>query len=151
MPWPLLGFRPRGAQNSVIGSEQNPGDVPASPADPPLAPPAADAAPPVATPVAPTPPRRRFAVVRRGFDGVWQGRAVAELRAAGRVGSSRALELLRRAWRAVELAERALAPVPKLTNGAADAEARELLRQALYWALVAEAALKHEATGSPAA
>jgi len=150
MAWPLLGFRPRGAQSSVIGSEQNPGDVSPSPADPPIAPPVVDAAQ-LPAPVAPGPPRKRFAVVRRGFEWIWQGRAMKELRAAGRIGSPRALELLRRAWRAVELAERALAPVPKLTNGAADAEARELLCQALYWGLAAEAVLKREAGESGSA
>jgi hypothetical protein len=71
-----------------------------------------------------------------------------ELRAAGRIGSPRALELLRRAWRAVELAERALSPVPKLANGAADSEARSLLCQGLYWALAAEEVLKREAGGN---
>ena len=71
---------------------------------------------------------------------------MAELRAQGRVGSPRALELLRRAWRAVELAERALTPVPRLLHGAADAEARELARQGLFWVLDAEAILRQKAS-----
>jgi hypothetical protein len=89
---------------------------------------------------------RRPAAFRRFLEWFWQGRAMAELRARGRVGSPRALELVRRAWRAVELAERALSPVPRLLHGAADAEARELARQALFWALAAEATLRREAT-----
>ncbi len=78
---------------------------------------------------------------------------MATLRAEGRIGSPRALELLRRAWRAVELAERMLKPVPRLLNGSADAEAREILRQGLFWALSAEVCLRHGAghveTGEP--
>jgi hypothetical protein len=98
---------------------------------------------PVLAPPAPT--VKKPGVLRRVFEWFWQGRTMAALRAEGRVGSPRALELLRRAWRAVELAERALHPVPRLLHGSADAEARALLRQGLFWALSAEEILRREA------
>jgi len=84
--------------------------------------------------------------LRRFFEWFWQWRAMAELRDRGRVGSPRALELLRRAWRSLELAERALLPSLRLLHGAADSEARELARQSLFWALAAEATLRREAS-----
>ncbi len=46
-----------------------------------------------------------------------------------------------------------LKPVPRLLNGRADAEAREILRQGLFWALSAEVCLRqgasHVETGEP--
>jgi len=60
------------------------------------------------------------------------------LRAEDRVGPPRVAELLRRAWLSVELAQRALSPVPRLLAGAADGPARELCRQAVYFGLAAE-------------
>jgi hypothetical protein len=131
----------------VIGSNQSPGDAVVSPpADPPLAPsPGVEPGVVEAAPPAPVTARRPNPV-RRFFEWFWLGRAMAELRARGRVGSPRALELLRRAWRSVELAERALSPTPRLVHGAADAEARELARQGLFWALAAEATLRREAS-----
>ncbi|HEX5101122.1 MAG TPA: discoidin domain-containing protein [Polyangiaceae bacterium] len=131
----------------MIGSNQSPGDSVTSPSaePPPVATPGV--APNPAGPAAPAPPVARGpSRLRRFFEWFWLGRAMAELRAQGRVGSPRALELLRRAWRSVELAERALSPVPRLLHGAADAEARELARQGLFWALGAEAVLRHEAS-----
>jgi len=146
----LLGFRAAGASKSVIGSNQSPGDAEApSPAEPPLAPSTgvAPAVPdPAASAASAAPAVRRPGAFRRFLEWFWQGRAMAELRAGGRAGSPRALELVRRAWRSVELAERALTPVPRLLHGAADAEARELARQGLFWALAAEATLRREAT-----
>ena len=131
----------------MIGSNQSPGDaVAAPPADPPLAP-SLGVEPAVVVPAEPAPPApRRPSALRRFFEWFWLGRAMADLRARGRVGSPRALELLRRAWRSVELAERALLPSLRLLHGAADAEARELARQGLFWALAAEATLRREAS-----
>jgi hypothetical protein len=68
----------------------------------------------------------------------WRSRSISELRAEARVGSPRAQELLRRAWLCVEIAERSLSPRPVLAGGSADGPARELLREAVYWALSAE-------------
>jgi len=142
----LLGFRAAGASERVIGSNQSPGDgVPSPSAEPPSV--ATPGVLPVAAPVAAVAPAvPRPSPVRRFFEWFWLGRAMAELRAQGRIGSPRALELLRRAWRSLELAERALSPVPRLLNGAADAEARELARQGLFWALAAESVLRREAS-----
>jgi hypothetical protein len=66
------------------------------------------------------------------------------------VGSPRAQELLRRAWICVEVAERALRPSPRLASGSADGPARELLREAVYWALCAEQHIRSEETRTPA-
>lgn len=130
----------------MIGTNQTPGDDVASPpADAPLAPPVGEAPADAPAAPAPVPAVKKPRLPRRIFEWFWQGRTMAALRAEGRVGSPRALELLRRAWRSVELAERALAPVPRLLHGAANAEARELARQGLFWALSAEEALRREA------
>lgn len=136
----------------MFGSNQSPGDaVPSPSADPPLAPAQGVESAPTEPAVPPAPVMRGPGRFRRFVDWFWQGRAMAELRAEGRIGSPRALELLRRAWRSVELAERALTPVPRLLHGSADAEARELARQGLFWALAAEATLRREASHSGSA
>jgi hypothetical protein len=83
--------------------------------------------------------------VRRALDWLWRGRTIAELKAQGRLGP-RGSELLRRGWICVEVAERALRPSPLLTNGAADGPARELLREAVFWALSAERFSRDETT-----
>jgi hypothetical protein len=122
----------------VIGSNQSPGDAVASPpAEPsPAQPPELETPASVAVPT-PAPPPRRLGFFRRIHEWFWQSRALAALRAEGRIGSPRAQELLRRGWACVELAERALRPVPALLSGPADAPARELAREAVYWALAA--------------
>jgi hypothetical protein len=88
---------------------------------------------------APLPPVQapRAGPFRRLHEWFWQSRALAALRAEGRVGP-RAQELLRRAWVAVDLCDRALRPVPALLPGPGDGPARELARQAVFWALAAE-------------
>jgi F5/8 type C domain-containing protein len=131
----------------VIGSNQTPGDEVASP--PAEAPPASPVGEvPAAAPAAPLlpAPAKKPGPFRRVFEWFWQGRTMAALRAEGRIGSPRALEFLRRAWRSVELAERALHPVPRLLHGSADSEARELVRQGVFWALAAEDLLRREAS-----
>lgn len=91
---------------------------------------------PAAAPAAPAPaPVRGPGRFRRLLEWFWRGRAIRELKATGGVGMERASELLKRGWLCVELAERALRPTPLLVNGAADGPARELLCQAVYWAL----------------
>jgi hypothetical protein len=131
----------------VIGSNQSPGDVAASPsAEPSPALPPVEAPPPVVA-QAPAPPVRRLGFFRRIIEWFWQGRALAELRAEGRVGSPRAQDLLRRAWVCVEVAERALRPVPALLAGPGDAPARELAREAVYFTLAAEEAIRSGALG----
>ncbi len=127
----------------MIGSNQSPGDVVASPSAEPLPAvlPEQGAEAPAAVPPPPAPPKRP-GVFRRTFEWFWQRRALAALRAEGRVGSPRARALLRRAWVCVELAERAVRPVPVLVSGPADAPARELARQAVFWGLAAEEALR---------
>ncbi len=131
----------------MIGSNQSPGDVAASPpAEPSPALPPADVQPPVFVP-APAPVLRRPGFFRRTLEWFWQGRALAALRAEGRVGSPRAQDLLRRAWVCIESAERVLRPVPAFVSGPGDAPARELAREAVYWALAAEAAIRSGALG----
>jgi hypothetical protein len=124
----------------VIGSNQTLGDAgPTSQG----APPEPATPPPV---VALAPPR--VGRVRRALEWFWRKRAIAELRASGRVGSARVHELLRRAWVSVELAERALTPRPPLTAGSADGPARELLREGVYWAFSGEQLIRAEETGA---
>ena len=126
----------------MIGSNQSPGDAVASPS--------AEPSPAVlpeqtVTPALPVPqpaPPRRPGVFRRTFEWFWQRRALAALREEGRIGSPRARELLRRAWVCVELAERALRPVPSLLSAPGDAPARELAREAVFWGLAAEEDLR---------
>jgi hypothetical protein len=126
----------------VIGSNQSPGDVVASPsAEPPPAVLPEQVSEAAAVAPAPLPPKLP-GVFRRTFEWFWQRRALAALRAEGRIGSPRARELLRRAWVCVELAERALRPVPALVSGAGDAPARELAREAVFWGLAAEEAVR---------
>jgi hypothetical protein len=122
----------------VIGSNQSPGDVAASPpAEPsPAVPPEAVLAPSV--PSAPVVPPRRLGIFRRVHEWFWQSRALAALRAAGRISAPRAQDFLRHAWVSLELAERGLRPVPAFLSGPADAPARELAREAVFWALAAE-------------
>jgi len=122
----------------VIGSNQSPGDVVAPPPAEPSPVPTTEVVPLPA--VTPSPVARvpRVNVVRRVLEWFWRGRAMKALRAEARIGSPRASELMRRAWLAVELAEHALRPVPRLLTGPADAPARELARQGLYWGLLAE-------------
>lgn len=131
----------------MIGSNQSPGDVAASPpAEPSSALPPAEALPSVPMP-APAPAPRRLGFFRRTIEWFWQGRALAALRAEGRVGLPRAQELLRRAWVCIEAAERTLRPVPAFLSGPGDAPARELAREAVYWTLAAEEAIRTRAGG----
>jgi F5/8 type C domain len=136
----------------VIGSNQTPGNVLASPpAEPsPALPP--EMAPLPVPPVAP--PARRPGFFRRVREWFWRSRALAALREQGRIGPQRAQEFVRRAWLCVELSERALRPVPRLLSGAGDGPARELARQGVVWALLAErtmraALVEPELVGAP--
>lgn len=126
----------------MIGSNQSPGDAVASPPAEPV--PAVQPEQPGAVAVpAPVPAQpRRPGVFRRTFEWFWQRRALAALREEGRIGSPRAEELLRRGWVCLELAERALRPVPVLLAGPGDGPARELAREAVFWALAAEEAAR---------
>lgn len=128
----------------MIGSNQSPGDAPASStAEPSPALPVEPALPPPPAPVAPLP--RRPGAFRRVREWFWRGKTLADAKLEGRIGSPRAQECLRHGWVCVELAERALKPVPRLVSGAADGPARELAREAVTWALLAErAARTHE-------
>lgn len=124
----------------MIGSNQSPGDAPASPHAEPS--PALPVEPvPVAAPPVEPPRPRRAGALRRVREWFWRGRALAELKEQGRVASPDAQACLRRGWLCVELAERALRPVPRL-SGAADGPARELAREALVWALLADRAAR---------
>jgi hypothetical protein len=129
----------------VIGSPQTLGDADPTSQGGPTPEPAKDPAPPAA---AATPPRRP-GLVRRVLEWFWRSRALSALRADGRVGSPRVQELMRRAWLCVEVAERMLRPTPRLVNGDADGPARELLREAVYWALRAEQLIRADGTGAP--
>ncbi len=125
----------------MIGSNQSSGDAPASPpAEPSPAVPVEPALLPATPPPAPLP--RRPGAFRRAREWFWRGRTLADAKAGGRVPSARAQECLRHGWVCVELAERALKPVPRLVSGAADGPARELAREAVIWALLAERALR---------
>jgi hypothetical protein len=129
----------------VIGSNQSPGDAPAlPPAEPSPSVPVEPALSPTPAPVAPLP--RRPGALRRVREWFWRGRTLADARAEGRLASPRAQECLRHGWVCVELAERALKPVPRLVSGAADGPARELAREAVLWALLAERALRTSET-----
>lgn len=49
----------------------------------------------------------------------------------------------------MELADRALRPVPALLSGPGDAPARELAREAIYWCLLADELIRARAEGEP--
>lgn len=131
----------------MIGSNQSPGDEAASPPVEPSPAPAVEPAPAPAPAFVTPPPRRpgRFRRVREWF---WRGRTLKELREQGRVADPRAQECLRHGWVCVELADRALKPVPRVIAGSTDGPGRELAREAVVWALLAERALSGRATAS---
>jgi hypothetical protein len=135
----------------VIGSNQSPGDAVASPSAEPLPAVVPEQVPGTAAAVPAPPGAKRPGIFRRTFEWFWQRRALAALRAEGRIGSPRAGELLRRAWVCVEVAERALRPVPVLPSGPGDAPARELAREAVFWALAAEEAVRAHGAAQDAA
>lgn len=83
-------------------------------------------------------PKRRGNVFARVHEWFWRSRSMRALSEQSPAGSPRASELLRRARLCLELADRALTPAEPLENGSAEAIARELLRQSVYWSLRAE-------------
>lgn len=125
----------------MIGSNQSPGDAPASsPAEPSPTVPVEPA--PLALPAPAAPLPRRPGVFRRTREWFWRGRTLAGAKADGRITSQRAQECLRNGWVCVELAERAFKAVPRLISGTGDGPARELAREAVVWALLAERTLR---------
>jgi hypothetical protein len=92
--------------------------------------------------------RARASIWRRVREWFWRGSAMAELRAASKVGTRHIEELLCRGWQNLEVAEWALNPTRRLTSGSADAPAWELSRAALHWGLVASHALASTHQGS---
>jgi hypothetical protein len=85
---------------------------------------------------APSPPSKpELSPARRALEWLWQGRALAELNK--KQHAARALELRRRAKVCLELAELAQNPPQRLESGLALAQSCELIRQAIYWGLLA--------------
>ncbi|HTQ05969.1 MAG TPA: discoidin domain-containing protein [Polyangiaceae bacterium] len=135
----------------MIGSNQSPGEAPASP---PAEPSPAEPSPalPVEPMAAPAPPApRRPGIFRRAREWFWRGRTLAELKQQGRITEPRAQDCLRQGWVCAELAERALRPVPRVLAGATDGPARELAREAVTWALLAERALRADGSAPASA
>lgn len=79
-------------------------------------------------------------LARRALGWLWQGDALARLEAKHRLRAPRTAELRRRAKLCIELGRHAFDPPQPFESGSARAEACELYRQAIYWALLARQA-----------